>query len=142
MVTPEGDNPGDEAKDRAQARVATASMANSLIMDTILLTSERQSGKRGGLKIGNRAREKVEGAGADPEFNVTKTEEGVEGLIWKAEVLARPEQKIEGEDEAFSCHQRLRGLLLIGEINRLGEQGKGKGFDSGGWVIRFGPRLI
>ena len=88
-------------------------MSDRFVPHAILLAGEGERNERGSLKFREGTLEGIERSRADPALDVADAEQGVEGVVGEAEILAGPEQKIEAKDEAVrSSLGEWMGILL------------------------------
>ena len=140
---PEGGEPGGNAQDGAQVGVARAAVANQLVAHTVLLFGEGQGDKRGSEEVGGRALEGVEGPRPNPQLNVLKAKLGASPIGWgNTQVLARPEQEKETQDEALGGGLCQGGGIELGEGPHLSHDRKREGLDAGGRGVSSTPRTI
>jgi hypothetical protein len=99
-VQPEVESTGSKAKDRAESRVAGATVADGLPTHAILLGGKSQGGKSSSGQVRQRTRHDVQLATTDPETQVLEAEEVISCGLWCPRILARAQQKVEGDHHA------------------------------------------
>ena len=135
VLLAEGDDSSGQGQHGAEMGVAGAAVPDGFVADPVFLLRERKGDKRGGEKVVRRAGEMIQGARADPEVYIAKTEHG---RARGAQVFAGAEEEKETKHETVRCGARKRGGFGVGRGPHQGDHIQGQGFHArGGFIIAF-----
>jgi hypothetical protein len=132
---------GGDDEDGAEMGVTRAAVADGFVAHAILLFRKGKRDKRGGQEFGVGARERVEGARANPQLNIANAEErAVDGRRWGlAQILSGSEQKEKAEGQHVGRgHGECGGKRMSGGPN-LRQNGEGQGLHALRGRVRLRP---